>query len=187
MPDAGSFDACVPRYTEPFSGSSSSGVSIDTVPIRDAAGHRGSASVSTPIWASEQPRRPSAAPGEIATPTGSATTARRSDGAASSFTPFGYGASRSIANPAGVAGAVVSGRTESDGANRSFSQPVTCIGTPFASWSIAVRAHRPGRSQELAAILVVSGPASQRVGIVRNGRRSVPTGQSSPEGPKNPW
>ncbi len=115
---------CLATNTEPFKGSSSSGVSISTDPIFDASGQVESARLSKPTSAGEHAFRPSADDGFTVIPSGSVTTAlsRCADASPSGFSFCGMRTSTS--RPVGESAWLEVGWTLIDGSNGRSSQPV---------------------------------------------------------------
>src|ERR1700678_2800153 len=128
---------------------------------------------SNPTSPSEHACNPSPPDGLIATPSGSVTVVSRTS-EPSSPPPFRAPCCEtctSTVSPEALLPAVVSGATDTDGANVSRLQPSRPTGSPLVfSSNASPDRHTPGSDQESAftAVRMTSGPP-QPVGSVKNG------------------
>src|SRR6476469_160363 len=140
------------------SGALRTGVAIEAVPTLDAGSQAMSLCVPWPNWSSVQALRPVAAAGLIVMPGGRTTEVSLTWELASLVGSPSHGTCTPTVVPTGVSRLVVSGVTETPGANGTWSQPVAPIGLFRSSfvtslfWSLAPLV-------ETTVSVVVCGPA----------------------------
>src|SRR5580700_3952199 len=171
--DSSNVSGCA-RYTAPFNGCSSSGVSTSASPSLDEFGHDDGFSLCSSISLEVHAPNPFAAASEMAIPGGSVTTIRSGSAPARPFALSSRGIFRSTFSPVGDSAVAASGAgfTSSDGLKSRFSQPVT-------GGDVAGSGSMPsGSCHELTLIVVSSALPVQTPGMVNSGVSDSSTGQS---------